>query len=78
MNPTASTVTTLALPHPTLLRIPTWYSDLAHDEVVLPLPPEDYNVQEVGKLWRVTISGTDEFVYLGSGPVEVVRSRAPF
>ena len=78
MDLPASTVTTLAPSHPTLLRIPTWYSDLAHDEVVLSLPPEDYDIRQVGKLWRVTIGGTDEFVYLGGGPVEVVRSRAPF
>lgn len=85
MDPTASTVTpaTDALgrrspQHPTLLRIPAWYSELAHDEVVLPLRPADYQVHQIGELWRVTVAGTDDFVYAGIGPVEVVRSRAPF
>lgn len=85
MDPTASTVTTAAdargrqaPQHPTLLRIPAWYSELAHDEVVLPLTPADYEVRQVGDLWRVTVAGTDDFVYMGCGPVEVVRSRAPF
>lgn len=82
MNSSASNVTTAARHgydvNPTLLRIPAWYSDLAHDEVVLPLPPEDYDVCQSDTLWRVTVKGTGDLVYLGSGPVEVVRSRAPF
>ncbi len=85
MDSTASTVTTAAElhgarspQHPTLLRIPAWYSELAHDEVVLPLTPADYTIRQVGDLWRVTVAGTDDFVYAGIGPVEVVRSRAPF
>lgn len=64
--------------HPTLLRIPAWYSELTHDEVVLPLAPHAYAVSEAGGRWRVTISDTDELIYWGTGPVEIVRSRAPF
>ncbi len=84
MVPPASNVTNAAplqgdrMDHPTLLRIPAWYSGLAHDEVVLPLLLNDYVVRQEGSLWRVTVRETGDFVYLGSGPVEVVRSRAPF
>lgn len=64
--------------HPTLLRIPAWYSELAHDEVVLPLPPEAYAVVREGDRWRVTVSSTKDLVYVGVGPVELLVSRAPF
>ncbi len=64
--------------HPTLLRIPAWYSELAHDEVALPLPPDAYAVAQVDGCWRVTVCGTSELIYAGNGPVEVVVSRAPF
>ena len=64
--------------HPTLLRIPAWYSPKAHEEVLLPQPPEDYDVRQVGDRWQVTIGGTTELIYDGIGPVEVIRSAAPF
>lgn len=64
--------------HPTLLRIPSKYSREAPDEMVLPRPPEQYDVRQVGDEWRVTVGGTGELIYAGSGPVEVARSSAPF
>lgn len=69
-----------ALGHPTLLRVPAWYSDRIQDEIVLPLPPEEYDVvpgEGVNGRWVVT-SSSGAVVYNGIGPVEVLRSPAPF
>ena len=75
---TAPTSQTSLIEHPTLLRIPAWYSPKAQEEVLLPQPPEDYDVRQVGDRWQVTIGGTAEVVYSGIGPVEIIRSAAPF
>lgn len=65
--------------HPTLLRVPAWYSDRVQDEIVLPLPPEEYDVEPgegINGRWVVT-SSSGAVVYNGIGPVEVVLAAAP-
>lgn len=66
--------------HPTLLRVPAWYSDTIRDEIVLPHPPEDYDIapaEGINGRWIVT-SSSGAVVYDGIGPVDIVRSPAPF
>ena len=63
--------------HPTLLRMPSWLGLDIHEERELPLDPGDYKVTP-GTRWTVTALKTGETIYQGIGPVEVVRSRAPF
>ncbi len=64
--------------HPTLLRMPSWYSAEAHDEIPLLLRPEDYEIIHAGDRVRVIERATGQLVYAGPGPVEVVTSPAPF
>lgn len=67
-----------APPYPTLLRYPTWYGGMP-DEMVLPLEPTAYLVEQVeGDRWKVTVKHTGEVLYRGIGPVEVIESPAPF
>lgn len=63
-------------PHPTLLRYPSWLVVVA-EEQILPLPPEEYKVTP-GDWWSVRVRSTGELIYNGIGPVDVVRSPAPF
>lgn len=66
------------IPYPTLLRYPTWYGGMP-DEMVLPLEPTAYRVDQVeGDRWTVTVKRTGEVLYRGIGPVEVMESPAPF
>lgn len=66
------------IPHPTLLRTPTWYGGMP-DELVLPLEPTAYHVEQTEQdTWTVTLKHNGEVVYHGIGPVEVVESPAPF
>ncbi len=62
---------------PTLLRMPSWLGLGIHEERELPLEPGNYKVTP-GDRWTVTSLKTGETVYSGIGPVEVVRSAAPF
>ena len=62
---------------PTLLRMPSWLGEGVIEEQELPLAPGDYKVTP-GERWTVTSLKTGELVYCGIGPVEVVRSPAPF
>ena len=62
---------------PTLLRMPSWLGEGVIDEQELPLAPGDYKVTP-GERWTVTCLKTGATVYRGIGPVEVVRSPAPF
>lgn len=64
--------------HPTLLRRPAPFDIPSTAEDVLPGNPWDYAVTQVGELWTVTASATGEWIYKGPGPVEVIRSPAPF
>lgn len=66
------------IPYPTLLRMPTWYGGMP-DEMVLPLEPTAYLVEQVAPdRWTVTVKHTGEKLYRGIGPVEVIESPAPF
>lgn len=62
---------------PTLLRMPSWLGLGVHEERELQLPPVDYKVTP-GDRWTVTLLKTGETIYSGVGPVEVLRSPAPF
>jgi hypothetical protein len=63
--------------HPTLLRKPGPPPTMI-EERFLPLAPEAYQVSHAGAWWVVTVVATAEEVYRGPGPVQVLRSRAPF
>lgn len=67
--------------HPTLLRRPE-LDLIGHAglivEDILPKPPDAYQVASVGAWWTVREVATAAIVYSGPGPVEVLRSRAPF
>jgi hypothetical protein len=62
---------------PTLLRMPSWLGLGIHEERDLPLAPGDYKVTP-GERWTVTSVKDGKTVYSGIGPVEVLRSPAPF
>ncbi len=64
--------------HPTLLRMPTWYSKTAFEEIPLGLPQDAYAISTIGDRVRVTEAATGELVYAGIGPVEIIQSPAPF
>ena len=67
--------------HPTLLRRPVLGPDgkaVFFTEDFLPQPPQAYNVSQDEDWWTVTVVGTGEAIYHGPGPVEVLRSPAPF
>jgi hypothetical protein len=57
--------------------MPSWLGLDVFEERELPLAPGDYKVTP-GERWTVTSLKTGETVYSGIGPVEVVRSLAPF
>lgn len=64
--------------HPTLLRKPGPPPTML-EERRLALPPEAYQVSRpTPEVWVVTVRGTGVEVYRGPGPVEVLRSPAPF
>lgn len=67
---------TPAIPHPTLLRYPSWLVVVA-EEQILPLPPDAYQVIP-DEHWSVRVRATGELIYHGIGPVDVVLSTAPF
>lgn len=46
-----------------------------HEDHPLPLTPGDYKVTP-GDRWTVTSLKTNEVVYDGIGPVEIIRDRA--
>lgn len=64
--------------HPTLLRRPNADPIISRVEDFLSGSPADYRVLQEGDLWTVTRVLDGEVVYRGLGPVEVVRSPAPF
>lgn len=64
--------------HPTLLRKPGPPPTML-EERWLPLAPEAYEVTcPTPDVWVVRVLATGQLVYRGPGPVEVLRSRAPF
>ncbi len=64
--------------HPTLLRRPNADPLITRAEDILPGRPEGYFIKQLDNVWRVIEVATGEVVYRGPGPVEVVRSSAPF
>lgn len=71
----------MGIHHPTLLRRPVIGLDgeiALFTEDILPLPPQAYQVTQAGTWWTVTVLATKEAIYHGPGPVEVLRSPAPF
>jgi hypothetical protein len=64
--------------HPTLLRRPDSDPILSRVEDFLPGAPEDYAVNSIDDVWVVVAIATQVVVYRGPGPVEVLRSPAPF
>lgn len=64
--------------HPTLLRMPTWYSRTAFEEMPLRLPRDAYAIATLGDRVRVTERESGQLVYAGIGPVEIIESPAPF
>ncbi len=64
--------------HPTLLKIPSWYSRDACDEIPLPMRPKEYKIIPAGSCVRVIERETGQLIYAGMGPVEVIESPAPF
>jgi len=64
--------------HPALLRMPTWYSQTAFEEMLLSLPLHAYVVTTTGDRVRVTERESGQLVYAGIGPVEIIESPAPF
>ena len=64
--------------HPTLLRAPDLRGAIHLQEVALVGMPGDYLVQQHRGWWMVTRLTDGETVYAGPGPVEVIRSHAPF
>mgnify|MGYP001552678449 CR=1 FL=1 len=71
-------VTSTTDDHPTLLRKPGRYGH--QTECVLPGRPCDYTVEESQSNWFVVVVLIDNpgVIYEGPGPVEIVRSPAPF
>lgn len=63
---------------PALLRVPSWLGRDVVEEVQLPFTPGDYKVTLGDDRWTVTCLQTGKQVYRGIGPVQVVRSPAPF
>lgn len=64
--------------HPTLLRRPDSARSSLMIEEVLAGDPWDYKIVRVGDAWAVQEHTTGALVYAGLGPVEIVRSPAPF
>ena len=52
----------------TILRMPSWLGSHVHEDRELPLAP--------GDRWTVTSLKTNEVLYSGIGPVEILRERA--
>ncbi|QFZ84564.1 hypothetical protein GFK26_18215 [Variovorax paradoxus] len=66
------------LPFPTtILRAPVWYDNDVREDRSLPNMPGDYKVTPgVGnERWTVTCLKTQEVVYNGIGPVQVLRTQ---
>lgn len=58
----------------TILRAPSWLGRDVHENRPLPLTPGDYKVTP-GERWTATSLKTNEVIYDGIGPVEIVRKR---
>lgn len=56
----------------TILRMPSWLGSHVHEDRQLPLAPGDYKITP-GKRWMVSSLKTNEVIYDGVGPVEILR-----
>ncbi|SOD27683.1 hypothetical protein SAMN05518800_3248 [Variovorax sp. YR752] len=59
----------------TTLYTPAWYCDKVREERELPLAPGEYKVTP-GERWTVISLKTNEVIYNGIGPVEILREHA--
>lgn len=59
----------------TILRAPSWLGRDVHEDRPIPLAQGDYKVTP-GDRWTVTNLKTNEVVYDGIGPVQILRERA--
>jgi hypothetical protein len=64
--------------NPVLLRSPSWDGWAMTEETEMVLLAHEYDVTFDGRLWRVHVKATGEWIYAGDGPVEVTDSPAPF
>lgn len=64
-------------PHPTLLRKPGKHGRFTLERI-LPDPPARYKVVEMPKGFFTVRDAQGARIHFGRGPVEVVRSPAPF
>ncbi|MBF5006822.1 hypothetical protein [Diaphorobacter caeni] len=63
--------------HPTLLRMPRWLG--YQEERTLPGEIGDYEVRQIQPDWLAVVRKADGArIYEGIGPVELLRSPAPF
>lgn len=63
--------------YPTLLQVPCRVTGW-HQAHILPGLPADYSVTELPKGFFTVRSSCGKWIYFGEGPIEVVRSPAPF
>lgn len=63
--------------YPTLLRIPCRVTGWCQAEILHGLPA-DYSVTELPPGFFTVRDARGQWLYFGEGPVEVVRSPAPF
>ena len=64
--------------NPVLLRSPSWDGWAMAEETEMVLLAHADEVTFDGRLWRVTVRETGEWIYAGDGPVEVTDSPSPF
>lgn len=64
--------------NPTLLHSPSWSGWTLTEETEIELEAHEYEVTFDGRVWRVNVRATGEWIYVGDGPVEVTESPAPF
>lgn len=69
-------VTSTTDSHPTLLRTPGRYG--FPRERVLTDSASNYRIEEPRLNWFIVLASCGGVVFMGQGPVEVVRSPAPF
>ena len=62
--------------HPTVVWPSGWTAVCGQE--ILPLAPECYRVVHTTPWWSIVLDPDGNVVYRGFGPVEVIRSPAPF
>ena len=69
--------TAVNLVFPTLLRAPGQHGR-PHLELIIPGEPQRYSVVEMPSGFFTVRDACGQWIYFGAGPIEVVRSPAPF